>query len=32
LLLLGGFFLSSVAPVSQQNFWFKDLMLSASAL
>jgi hypothetical protein len=26
------FFLPSVAPASQQNFWFTELMLSASAL
>jgi hypothetical protein len=32
LILLGGFFLLSVAPVSQQNFWFMELTLSASAL
>jgi hypothetical protein len=32
LLLLGGFFLPSVAPVSQQDFWFMELTLSASSL
>jgi hypothetical protein len=32
LILLGGFFLPSVAQVSQQNFWFTELLLSASAL
>jgi hypothetical protein len=31
LILLGAFFLPSVAPASQQNFWFMELMLSASA-
>jgi hypothetical protein len=31
-LFLGGFFLTSVAPASQQNFWFMVLMLSASSL
>jgi hypothetical protein len=32
LILLGAFFLPSVAPVSQQSFWFMELSLSASAL
>jgi hypothetical protein len=32
LLILGGFFLPSVAPVSQQDFLFTELMLSASSL
>jgi hypothetical protein len=32
LILLGGFFLPSVAPASQTNFWSMELMLSASAL
>jgi hypothetical protein len=32
LLILGCFFLPSVAPASQQDFWFRDLMLSASSL
>jgi hypothetical protein len=32
LILLGGFFLSCVAPASQQNFLFTELTLSASAL
>jgi hypothetical protein len=32
LTLLGAFFLRSVAPVSQQDFWFTKLTLSASAL
>jgi hypothetical protein len=31
LILLGALFLPSVAPVSQQGFWFMELMLSASA-
>jgi hypothetical protein len=30
LILLGALFLPSVAPVSQQGFWFTELMLSAS--
>jgi hypothetical protein len=32
LLLLGVFFLPSLAPASQQDFWFMELMLSASSL
>jgi hypothetical protein len=31
LILLGVFFLPSVAPASQQDFWFMELTLSASA-
>jgi hypothetical protein len=31
LILLGALFLPSVAPASQQDFWFTELMLSASA-
>jgi hypothetical protein len=31
-ILLGAFFLPSVAPASQQDFWFMELTLSASAL
>jgi hypothetical protein len=30
--ILHGFFLPSVAPVSQQDFWFTELKLSASSL
>jgi hypothetical protein len=30
LILLGALFLPSVAPASQQDFWFTELMLSAS--
>jgi hypothetical protein len=32
LILFGALFLPSVAPASQQDFWFTELMLSASAL
>jgi hypothetical protein len=32
LILLGAFFLPSVAPASQKDFRFMKLMLSASAL
>jgi hypothetical protein len=32
LILVGVLFLPSVPPVSQQNFWFVELTLSASAL
>jgi hypothetical protein len=32
LFLLGGFFLPSVAPASQQDFWFMALTLSTSSL
>jgi hypothetical protein len=32
LILLGGFFLPSVVLASQQNFWFTELTLTASAL
>jgi hypothetical protein len=32
LIVFGAFFLPSVAPVSQQDFLFMELMLSASAL
>jgi hypothetical protein len=32
LILLGGFVLPSVAPASQESFWFTEFMLSASAL
>jgi hypothetical protein len=31
LILLGAFFLQCVTPASQQNFWFMELTLSASA-
>jgi hypothetical protein len=31
LLLPHGFFMPSVAPASQQNFWFRELTLSASS-
>jgi hypothetical protein len=31
LILFGALFLTRVAPVSQQDFWFTELMLSASA-
>jgi hypothetical protein len=31
LILLGGFFLPSVAPASQQNFWFTELTLLPSS-
>jgi hypothetical protein len=30
--LLGGFFLSGVSPASQENFYFKEHMLSSSSL
>jgi hypothetical protein len=32
LLLLGGSFLPSVAPASQQDFWFMEFTLSVSTL
>jgi hypothetical protein len=32
LIPLGAFFLPSVAPVSQQDFWFMELTLPASEL
>jgi hypothetical protein len=32
LILLGALFLPNVSPASQQNFWFIELILSASAL
>jgi hypothetical protein len=31
LILFGALFLPNVATVSQQDFWFTELMLSASA-